>query len=115
MDRKIKRKWVKALRSGRYQQAQSELKTENNTYCCLGVLCNVVGARWANSDEGWLIAKLKGAVINVPNGEILTPKFLKQIGLTKYRQDILTRMNDGEGFTRGSSFTEIAAYIDKNL
>lgn len=42
MDYNIAMKWVKALRSGDYKQAQKFLKVDN-AYCCLGVLCEVVG------------------------------------------------------------------------
>lgn len=42
MDQAIKRKWVKALRSGKYKQAQEYLFTGKG-YCCLGVLGDVIG------------------------------------------------------------------------
>lgn len=38
-------RWVDALRSGQYEQAQDQLGVENNhgavSYCCLGVACEV--------------------------------------------------------------------------
>jgi hypothetical protein len=36
--------WIKALRSGRYQQGQGQLKLAgtNPRYCCLGVACEVL-------------------------------------------------------------------------
>lgn len=37
------KKWVKALRSGKYKQGKSFLKREDGTYCCLGVLTEVCG------------------------------------------------------------------------
>lgn len=33
--------WIKALRSGRYKQAQNELKDNEGEYCCLGVACTI--------------------------------------------------------------------------
>lgn len=43
-------RWVAALRSGNYQQGQRVLRDENNGYCCLGVLCDLVkdevGLKW---------------------------------------------------------------------
>lgn len=43
------RRWVKALRGGKYKQDKSQLKTETG-YCCLGVLCDLhakeVGKEW---------------------------------------------------------------------
>lgn len=42
MNQDIKAKWVAALRSGEYQQGDDKLKNHvDNTYCCLGVLCDL--------------------------------------------------------------------------
>ena len=42
MNREVRDKWVAALRSGQYQQAQRRLRTDE-AYCCLGVLCDISG------------------------------------------------------------------------
>lgn len=36
--------WLKALRSGKYKQGQGMLRDHSGAYCCLGVLCEVLGA-----------------------------------------------------------------------
>ena len=44
MKKEIAKKWVKALRSGKYKQGKRALKveTKNNVrHCCLGVLCEL--------------------------------------------------------------------------
>ena len=45
MDKKIKERWVAALRSGEYKQGKGQLVTPDDsgelTYCCLGVLCDL--------------------------------------------------------------------------
>jgi hypothetical protein len=45
MDKKIKARWVKALRSGEYKQGTGYLAkkrgSEARRYCCLGVLCEL--------------------------------------------------------------------------
>jgi len=44
MKKNIKKKWLAALKSGKYKQGQEWLvQTEENgkTYCCLGVLCHL--------------------------------------------------------------------------
>lgn len=50
MDAKIKADWLAALRSGKYAQTTGALREEtilgDHTYCCLGVLCEVVGVTW---------------------------------------------------------------------
>lgn len=40
MDAEIKRKWVKALRSGKYERGMHHLHNHGR-YCCLGVLCKI--------------------------------------------------------------------------
>ncbi len=37
----IKKRWVAALRSGKYKQGKRLLKTEDGKYCCLGVLTDL--------------------------------------------------------------------------
>jgi len=50
MNSEVKAKWLQALRSGEYRQARDTLRSPNNGYCCLGVLCDVynkeVGGYW---------------------------------------------------------------------
>lgn len=117
MDKEIKSKWLKALRSGRYKQTQTMLKDDIG-YCCLGVLCTVVGAKWREDPhDEYMRAVLDGKVINEPGSEVLRLVFLRKIGLTKVRQEVLTNMNDGNG-NKGvpaHSFKQIADYIEKNL
>jgi hypothetical protein len=40
MKKKIAKLWIKALKSGKYQQAQNTLKSDTG-FCCLGVLCDL--------------------------------------------------------------------------
>jgi hypothetical protein len=50
MNKEIKAKWLAALRSGKYKQAVGALHTDDNAFCCLGVLCDLhaqeTGAVW---------------------------------------------------------------------
>ncbi len=56
MDKRIKKRWIKALRSGEYKRATGQLKETNvckngkinEYYCCLGVLCDL----YSKSKEG---------------------------------------------------------------
>lgn len=49
MNRAVKAKWVKALRSDRYKQAKGTLRTPNGRMCCLGVLCHIQGIDWKDA------------------------------------------------------------------
>ena len=53
MNPEIKREWVAALRSGKYEQGDGELRDPfkvTEKFCCLGVLCDIlkdrVGGHW---------------------------------------------------------------------
>ncbi len=40
----LKEKWLEALKSGNYKKGKNILYNDiNNSYCCLGVLCDVTG------------------------------------------------------------------------
>jgi hypothetical protein len=42
MNPEIKKRWVEALRSGKYKQGTAVLHdVTSDTYCCLGVLCDI--------------------------------------------------------------------------
>lgn len=50
MNKTIKRRWIKALTSGKYKQGKGALK-RGDRFCCLGVLCDLhsrtkAGAKW---------------------------------------------------------------------
>lgn len=42
-----KTKWIAALRSGQYKQGQKCLRTADDCFCCLGVLCDLI------DNTGW--------------------------------------------------------------
>jgi hypothetical protein len=46
-----RRKWIKALRSGKYEQTTGRLRlNESNEFCCLGVACDISGlGKWDNA------------------------------------------------------------------
>lgn len=95
MNTEIKVKWLEALRSGKYKQRRRKLKDNTSnppTYCCLGVLCEVMEVE----------SKSKG----YPDDEILM-----KAGLDTDDARDLARWNDAYGRT----FEELAEYIEKNL
>lgn len=50
----IAKRWVEALRSGKYEQGRRILKNVENEYCCLGVLCDLYlidnNKKWKSKD-----------------------------------------------------------------
>ena len=50
LERNFKRKWVAALRSGKYKQTISSLYDAGG-FCCLGVMCALRGAKLDEMDQ----------------------------------------------------------------
>ena len=96
----IKDKWVKALRSGEFNQTDGTLRRDHGDgsvgYCCLGVLREVVDPNDQRSKDN--------------EGGLLNSVQLGTYGLDRRAQSKLADMNDA-----GSSFDEIADYIEKRL
>jgi hypothetical protein len=102
VNKQLKAAWIKALRSGEYEQGTELLKTGDGAYCCLGVLCKVAGKR-------------------IPSGEMnldgfpALRKLRDECGLGKETgesiQANLTNLNDNERW----SFKRIASWIAKNV
>lgn len=138
MDKKVKKKWVKALRSGEYQQATRRLYAEDRGdgqegFCCLGVLCDLEydgywkvdevdqGLIWSDASCSYQPATAKKSFLVPANGgrcklqkmddSTLMPKnFRRKLGITPKQEDTLSNMND-----RGEDFFAIANWIEKNL
>jgi len=52
MKRDLAMKWCEALESGKYQQAIGALRNSVNSFCCLGVACDLVAPRdWETIDD----------------------------------------------------------------
>ena len=133
MDAQLKAKWVEALRSGEYQQAEGKLHdTKNNAFCCLGVLCRVMGAEFGpgqeekEEEDGGMymstydyVPVLNGRILSNNDDEELKESFCKEVGIPS--QFDLIELNDGRGnpgepnYKAPKSFSEIADYIEENL
>lgn len=101
MKKDIAIRWVEALRSGKYGQAQTQLKDGDN-YCCLGVLCEITQDRHAYRFDGNTLRCEDEA-----EREILPDSIRGAFGITLNQQDDFTGMNDDMGM----SFAQIADYI----
>lgn len=100
----LRKEWIKALRSGKYEQCTGQLR-DVDTYCCLGVLCE--------------IALKKGLIKGYNSRSLDLPEEVREsVGLTttdgQYNDTEntildLTTLND----TRKLSFKKIANVIEK--
>jgi hypothetical protein len=109
MDKKIKAKWIKALRSGDFNRATATLcevrKNGQTAFCCLGVLAHIASPNPWRKHEGEYT--FNG---NCNNTGLLDGSFQATVGITDEEQDTLAAMNDD-----GLSFKKLARYIEKNL
>lgn len=120
MNAEVKRKWIEALRSGRYKQGQKRLRQGGeegaHLYCCLGVLCDLhreeVGGTWVpcNSNDPYF---------SYDNDAAILPHSVQEwAGLhapspsyNEYdEQVLLTELND-----HGTTFQQIADIIERKL
>lgn len=113
LDKKIKAKWLKALRSGKYKQTRKGTlyNKKSNAYCCLGVLQhsidNKVEDRFDVPTYEWYRENL---------GVDLDAVSVKSVG-TRARsgyasvQEALTSFNDSAKY----NFAKIADWIEKHL
>lgn len=109
----IQTAWLEALESGKYEQGQLHLKYDNR-YCCLGVLCEVMGLASGHTFEegGGYSDGLASSSTEVP------PDAASKAGLNSGWGRIigdaehvsLIRLNDELGF----DFKQIAAFIRAN-
>lgn len=118
--------WVAALNSGKYKQAQGQLRDTLSKwnvkrpvygFCCLGVACDldlkIRGKRW--TVDHLYKADPKHGLDEEMDADWSTG-LLQHFGLTKADQKKLIDMNDGDD--KGSdpkSFREIAVYIEQKL
>ena len=99
MNKNLKRKWLRALRSGRYKQGKYYLRNSEDRYCCLGVLCECLEKPKWNDMNGYY--KYKDRYVGTVSKRILSDKI----------QNTLIDLNDSECM----SFLEIADYIKNNI
>lgn len=113
MNKRIKKLWVAALRSGKFRQAKGEMRerdAEGFAHCCLGVLesvrCSETGGKF-----------IKSKFIKSKFNNVLAPRTMKWAGLdtndpvlAPRAKTLASEMNDD-----GRSFSYIADRIEKYL
>jgi len=105
-----KQRWLKALRNGKYKQGRYTLRTQEDRFCCLGVLCDVVaiheGKQWKFDGSYWAFGKATTA---------LSSSVLKIVGLTAHDPVILGTSLTIRNDAKKQSFKRIADLIEKHL
>lgn len=104
MNSEIKAKWVEALRSGRYKQGKGQLKNgTNNSFCCLGVFCEIM--EYPQKGDGEYVA------FYTPKGRETVSLRSDLLGVEYFQKEKVMTMNDSEC----RNFAEIADYIEEHF
>ncbi len=110
MDPAYKQRWLEGLRSGKYTQGRQALRSSDDKYCVLGVLCDISSeGEWEERPERpgnyyYHIGK------SYANGSLPFELQLKA-KLSTHFAWVLIHMNDSEGV----DFAKIADYIEEKL
>lgn len=126
MDTRLKARWVKALRSGKYKQGTGFLrfitrrknKIVKVEHCCLGVLCEVMKQKHARQGGFRLeCSNTDGLGTLMYSNSSLPLATQTRVGLSGSDQTTLIDMNDGDSsrHVRRRSFRGIAQWIERNL
>lgn len=121
MNAAIKDKWITALRSGKYVQGRAELHNrDNNTFCCLGVLCELAAEARVIPPGKPMDGKTYLTAYGENTNTATLPKEVQAwAGIDAWghfyhtdedRGRALTSMNDS-----GSTFTDIASTIERYM
>jgi hypothetical protein len=133
MKKDIAKKWVKALRSGKYKQGKSFLKQFNSKgqpkHCCLGVLCELYNDTMKKNHKRTISVKFRDdsylyyGYVKFANKDGSLPAVVRkwagiknEMGTFSYTERIfkhtkcLADLND-----TGKKFSTIADIIEKNV
>lgn len=103
MDKDWKDKWVIALRSGDYKQGKYKLRNADDSFCCLGVLCDIVDpTKWIVDEPAPYSYSHDGYANHLPTS------VRDFVGIDESLTYIMG-LNDN-----GGTFEDIAAYIERN-
>lgn len=114
MNKDIKERWIKALRSGEYKQGIYVLKN-GDTYCCLGVLCDLYSKETKKANFEMIGGRgnlFLGHLSVLPQEVVDWANFNDQEGEISLngKEATLTGINDN-----GATFEEIADIIEEQF
>lgn len=116
MKPEIKAKWLAALKSGGYKQGHGQLRTNDNKFCCLGVLCDIHASE---TGEPWIEAETAFYNWKYCGEDLMLPKTVIEWAGLSGSNPVLGDAdcgahNDGVMVCK-KSFSEIARLIEEKL
>ena len=130
MKKNIADMWIKALTSGKYKQGKYVLRTVDNKFCCLGVLCDLYNQDMSKKKKRTLKITKTNSTLNGTdpncykygnNDSYLPSSVMKWAGMKTNKGELLideefcnlAMLNDGEFGEKSFSFKKIAGVIKK--
>lgn len=116
MKAEIKAEWIAALRSGNYRQGYGGLRSEEDKFCCLGVLCDlavkagVLGEGRLNKFDHEYEYGLEGESVSLPLEVMEWSGINNMVGRIAPIGSLIA-LNDGHKL----SFEHIAIVIEEEL
>lgn len=108
------KKWVAALRSGKYEQTR-EVLHDNQGFCCLGVICDVLSPNsWGDPDWDNRAYEFRTNEFGCEDDGVIDyppPGMLEMLGIHDDFGNMLVRLNDEEHY----NFSQIADVIERNV
>lgn len=117
MNAEVKRKWVEALRSGKYRQGKNRLRNTKGEFCCLGVLCDIAEREGVMPPtdnimpSGYVCYGKEQTTMTLPDEVIQWSGVPDSDPMIAPERTSLSALND----LRGLSFAAIADLIEKHL
>ena len=114
MNKRFAEKWAKALESGKYKQTRGRLYNGEG-YCCLGVVCDLLGAKFKKNDsELWVVGRTQEYAV-------LPPSIKKKLNM-KTANGVIKGFENSDGDEEslvsfndhGKTFPQIAKIIREN-
>jgi hypothetical protein len=105
MKKAIKENWLAALRSGEYKKGKSYLRKKDNTYCCLGVLCDILDTGWMIEDDSHNYIRTKDNCTVWLSNDIK-----KNCEISWDEEGVLIALNDNS-----ETFAPVIEYIEQKL
>lgn len=100
--------WIAALRSGKYKQGRAALRNADDTYCCMGVLCDLYNAdAWSMTSPMRPFYWRSGSLAYAPNEIVRETLGVRDFATADRVQGQLAQMNDNV-----TSFLVIAEYLE---
>jgi len=106
MNKEVIKRWIKALRSGDYNQLYGTLRS-GDQFCATGVLCDLHAKEY---EIEWKMRDLLRSDLYFLHGVNPPDEVLRWAGITFEQSATIAMWND-----TGHSFKEIATHIESNF